>query len=204
LCMFLTLQFHCPEEEIALGPACWLWDYLRRSGASGYLLPLSGGADSSSTAAIVGSMCQVTPHTGRQSCSITRQQLSSRSLVQEYGCLRQRRLSPVCSLPAAAAVGCSWWSVPLRRVTQLCCLMRAASVSTRRVRRLRCRTWPTGCCTQSSWAQKTAAATHAAGARSVYVLGGGRRGDQDCCTSHTCRRAAMHVVSTVSRTLAVH
>jgi len=31
----------------------------RRSGASGYLLPLSGGADSASTAAIVGAMCQV-------------------------------------------------------------------------------------------------------------------------------------------------
>ena len=40
------------------GPACWLWDYLRRSGASGFLLPLSGGADSASVAAIVGSMCQ--------------------------------------------------------------------------------------------------------------------------------------------------
>eukprot|EP00775_Hariotina_reticulata_P006615 gene6615-6843_t len=52
-------KFHCPEEEIALGPACWLWDYLRRSGAGGFLLPLSGGADSSSTAAIVGSMCQL-------------------------------------------------------------------------------------------------------------------------------------------------
>ncbi|EFJ27546.1 hypothetical protein SELMODRAFT_95570 [Selaginella moellendorffii] len=48
-----------PEQEIALGPACWLWDYLRRSGASGYLLPLSGGADSSAVAAIVGSMCQL-------------------------------------------------------------------------------------------------------------------------------------------------
>lgn len=48
-----------PEEEIARGPACWLWDYLRRSGASGFLLPLSGGADSSSTAAIVGCMCQM-------------------------------------------------------------------------------------------------------------------------------------------------
>jgi len=48
-----------PEEEIARGPACWLWDYLRRSGASGYLLPLSGGADSSSVAAIVGCMCQM-------------------------------------------------------------------------------------------------------------------------------------------------
>ena len=42
-----------------MGPAAWLWDYLRRSGASGFLLPLSGGADSSSTAAIVGSMCQM-------------------------------------------------------------------------------------------------------------------------------------------------
>ena len=48
-----------PEEEIAYGPAAWLWDYLRRSGASGFLLPLSGGADSSSTAAIVGAMCQM-------------------------------------------------------------------------------------------------------------------------------------------------
>jgi NAD+ synthase (glutamine-hydrolysing) len=48
-----------PEEEIARGPACWLWDYLRRSGAAGYLLPLSGGADSSSVAAIVGCMAQM-------------------------------------------------------------------------------------------------------------------------------------------------
>lgn len=31
----------------------------RRSGAAGYLLPLSGGADSSSSAAIVGCMCQM-------------------------------------------------------------------------------------------------------------------------------------------------
>ncbi|KAM7278118.1 hypothetical protein ACFE04_005252 [Oxalis oulophora] len=51
--------YHSPEEEIAYGPACWLWDYLRRSGASGFLLPLSGGADSSSVAAIVGCMCQL-------------------------------------------------------------------------------------------------------------------------------------------------
>ena len=36
-----------------------LWDYLRRSGASGFFLPLSGGADSSSTAALVGIMCQL-------------------------------------------------------------------------------------------------------------------------------------------------
>lgn len=53
------VAFHTPEEEIALGPACWLWDYLRRSGANGYFLPLSGGADSASTAAIVGNMCQL-------------------------------------------------------------------------------------------------------------------------------------------------
>ena len=52
-------RIHTPEEEIAYGPAAWLWDYLRRSGASGYLLPLSGGADSASTAAIVRAMCQM-------------------------------------------------------------------------------------------------------------------------------------------------
>lgn len=55
----LKIKYHSPEEEIAFGPACWLWDYLRRSGASGFLLPLSGGADSSSVAAIVGCMCQL-------------------------------------------------------------------------------------------------------------------------------------------------
>uniref|UniRef100_A0A8C9T9Y4 Glutamine-dependent NAD(+) synthetase n=1 Tax=Scleropages formosus TaxID=113540 RepID=A0A8C9T9Y4_SCLFO len=50
-------RFHLAEEEISLGPACWLWDYLRRSGQAGFLLPLSGGVDSSSTACIVYSMC---------------------------------------------------------------------------------------------------------------------------------------------------
>lgn len=48
---------HLPEEECCLGPALWLWDYLRRSGASGFMLPLSGGADSTAVAAIVGVMC---------------------------------------------------------------------------------------------------------------------------------------------------
>ncbi len=52
-------HYHTPEEEIALGPACWLWDYLRRSGAGGYFIPLSGGADSGAVATIVGSMCQL-------------------------------------------------------------------------------------------------------------------------------------------------
>ncbi|XP_059618626.1 glutamine-dependent NAD(+) synthetase [Phlebotomus argentipes] len=52
-------KYHTPEEEIALGPACWMWDYLRRSGQGGFFLPLSGGVDSSSTASIVHSMCRL-------------------------------------------------------------------------------------------------------------------------------------------------
>jgi NAD+ synthase (glutamine-hydrolysing) len=52
-------RVHLPEEEIAYGPAAWLWDYLRRSGAGGFLLPLSGGADSATVAAIVAAMCQM-------------------------------------------------------------------------------------------------------------------------------------------------
>ena len=52
----IELAYPSPEEECCLGPACWLWDFLRRSGAAGYFLPLSGGADSSATAAIVGCM----------------------------------------------------------------------------------------------------------------------------------------------------
>ncbi|CAL8114058.1 unnamed protein product [Orchesella dallaii] len=53
------VEFICPEAEIACGPALWLWDYLRRSPASGFLLPLSGGVDSSSVAIIVFSMCRL-------------------------------------------------------------------------------------------------------------------------------------------------
>ncbi|XP_002740923.3 glutamine-dependent NAD(+) synthetase-like [Saccoglossus kowalevskii] len=52
-------QYHTVPEEIALGPACWLWDYLRRSGQGGFFLPLSGGIDSSSTACLVSSMCHL-------------------------------------------------------------------------------------------------------------------------------------------------
>ena len=47
-----------PMVEIEKGPALWMWDYLRRSGGRGFFLPLSGGADSSSTAALVASMCK--------------------------------------------------------------------------------------------------------------------------------------------------
>ena len=53
----IPLKYHLAEEECCLGPACWLWDFLRRSGASGFFLPLSGGADSSAVATIVSVMC---------------------------------------------------------------------------------------------------------------------------------------------------
>jgi len=45
-------------EEIAQAPSLWLWDYLRRSGARGFFLPLSGGADSAAVSAIVASMAR--------------------------------------------------------------------------------------------------------------------------------------------------
>lgn len=50
---------HTPEEEIALAPACWMWDYLRRSCQGGFFLPLSGGVDSSAVACLVHSMCDL-------------------------------------------------------------------------------------------------------------------------------------------------
>lgn len=55
----ITVHYNSPEVEIAQGPACWLWDYLRRSCAGGFFLPLSGGVDSTSTALIVFSMCRM-------------------------------------------------------------------------------------------------------------------------------------------------
>jgi NAD+ synthase (glutamine-hydrolysing) len=52
-------KIHPPEEEIALGPACWMFDYLRRSRQAGFALALSGGIDSCSTAVITYSMCRL-------------------------------------------------------------------------------------------------------------------------------------------------
>jgi NAD+ synthase (glutamine-hydrolysing) len=47
-----------PEiENITNAASSWLWDYLRRSGAMAFMLPLSGGADSGATATIVYNMC---------------------------------------------------------------------------------------------------------------------------------------------------
>ncbi|KAF2144066.1 uncharacterized protein K452DRAFT_316825 [Aplosporella prunicola CBS 121167] len=51
--------YHAPEAEIALGPACWLWDYVRRSHQAGFFIPLSGGIDSCATSVIVYSMCRL-------------------------------------------------------------------------------------------------------------------------------------------------
>eukprot|EP01137_Pigoraptor_chileana_P003266 Opistho-2@43201 len=53
------VRYHTPEEEISLGPACWLWDYLRRSRLQGFFVALSGGIDSCSTTCIVASMCRL-------------------------------------------------------------------------------------------------------------------------------------------------
>jgi len=55
----IKVQYHKPEEEIAYGPAAWLWDYLRRSKCPGFFVPLSGGIDSCATAIIVYSMCRM-------------------------------------------------------------------------------------------------------------------------------------------------
>lgn len=55
----ISIRYLPPSEEIGFGPACWLWDYLRRSGLNGYFLPLSGGSDSAAVAAIVAIMCQL-------------------------------------------------------------------------------------------------------------------------------------------------
>ncbi|XP_032977256.1 glutamine-dependent NAD(+) synthetase isoform X2 [Rhinolophus ferrumequinum] len=51
-------KYHSAGEEISLGPACWLWDFLRRSQQAGFFLPLSGGVDSAATACLVYSMCR--------------------------------------------------------------------------------------------------------------------------------------------------
>jgi NAD+ synthase (glutamine-hydrolysing) len=47
------------EEQMEMGPACWIWDYLRRSNAAGFVVPLSGGIDSGCTATIIFSMCRL-------------------------------------------------------------------------------------------------------------------------------------------------
>jgi NAD+ synthase (glutamine-hydrolysing) len=55
----------------SLGPACWLWDYLRRSKTQGYFVPLSGGIDSCATAVIVYSMCRLVAEAANRGGSLT-------------------------------------------------------------------------------------------------------------------------------------
>ncbi|VDM52362.1 unnamed protein product [Angiostrongylus costaricensis] len=53
----LTKRQLSPIKELCRGPPARLWYYLRRSKMSGYFVPLSGGQDSSSVAAMVRLMC---------------------------------------------------------------------------------------------------------------------------------------------------
>lgn len=54
-------EHHIPseEEELLTAPALWLFDYLRRSKAGGFFLPLSGGLDSGSVALVVFHLAQL-------------------------------------------------------------------------------------------------------------------------------------------------
>lgn len=104
-------RYHTPEEEIALGPACWLWDYLRRSGSAGFFVPLSGGIDSCSTAVIVFSMC-------RQVMMAIEQ--GNQQVIQD---VRKICAKPVDSdwLPSSAQEVCQYVSEYSFRLTLLTC-----------------------------------------------------------------------------------
>lgn len=53
---FASIRF---EQEIYYYVSLWLWDYLRRSGMRGFMMPLSGGLDSSTVAVLVYCMCNL-------------------------------------------------------------------------------------------------------------------------------------------------
>ncbi|RDI87274.1 hypothetical protein Vi05172_g2917 [Venturia inaequalis] len=55
----LPAKYHTPEEEMAFSGGLYLYDYLTKSGLSGFLVPLSGGIDSCATAVMVYSMCRL-------------------------------------------------------------------------------------------------------------------------------------------------
>lgn len=71
------------EEEIALAPSCYLYDFLRRTKASGFFLPLSGGADSAAVAAIVYSMAGLMWEEWREGNKDVREAL--KEMVKEEG-----------------------------------------------------------------------------------------------------------------------
>ena len=56
---FIIPRKYHENDELTLAPACWMWDYLRRSGASGFFLPLSGGADSSCVCIMVALLTRI-------------------------------------------------------------------------------------------------------------------------------------------------
>lgn len=61
------------EEELARCSAAWLWSYLRKAGAGGFFLALSGGADSAATAMTVYSLADMLFNTGHDSEEIASQ-----------------------------------------------------------------------------------------------------------------------------------
>ena len=74
----IDLHYHTPEEEIALGPACWLWGLSAQILVrAGYFIPLSGGADSGAVATLVGSMCQLVARAVREKDPAVSQDVAS-------------------------------------------------------------------------------------------------------------------------------
>lgn len=45
--------------HMTVEPSLWLWEYLKKTGACGFYLPLSGGLDSAAVACIVYNMCDI-------------------------------------------------------------------------------------------------------------------------------------------------
>jgi hypothetical protein len=93
-------QFKCVsvlDDDDRFGPACWLWDYLRRSRTQGYFLPLSGGIDSCATAVIVYSMCRLVVDAARAGstsdwpCAVPSRKLTHRRCTGDRGCAADRR-----------------------------------------------------------------------------------------------------------------
>ncbi|KAG5461407.1 MAG: hypothetical protein BJ554DRAFT_6408 [Olpidium bornovanus] len=86
----MTVSRHAPPVQpvgfvwlTALGPACWLWDYLRRSKQSGYFLPLSGGLDSASTATLVHSMCRLVVEEAKKGSEFKTMNMSSQNKLSK-------------------------------------------------------------------------------------------------------------------------
>jgi NAD+ synthase (glutamine-hydrolysing) len=53
-----NIEFDSHEKQMMLAASSYLWDYIRKTGAAGVFLPLSGGADSGLTALMVYYMCE--------------------------------------------------------------------------------------------------------------------------------------------------